>query len=64
MFRSNWSKDEVTGFVIIVFQALCFQSAILVDVPTAELINGGVTLVETTISSAAHSAATSSMLLY
>ena len=64
MFRSCISKDEVTGLFKILLYALCFQLAILVGVPTPELINGGVTLVEITISSAAQSAATSSTLLY
>ena len=58
------SNDEVTGLFKKVLAELCCQLAILVGVPTAELINGGVALVDTTISSAAVSAATSSMLLY
>ena len=45
MFRSCISKVEVTGLFKILLYALCFQLAILVGVPTPELINGGVTLV-------------------
>ena len=60
---SNISRVELTGLVKILLKALCRQLAILVGVPTPDVIIGGVTLVDTTISSAAESAAKSSILL-
>ena len=61
---SNISRVELTGLVKILLKVLCRQLAILVRVPTPDVIIGGVTLVDTTISSAAESAATSSTLPY
>ena len=52
------------GLFNILLYELCLQLAILVGVPTAADIIGGVTLVETTMSSAVQSAATSSISPY
>ena len=63
VLRSNLSTYGPTGLCKILFHVLGFQLASLVEVPTAEDINGKVVFVKTTISSAVHRAATSSILL-
>ena len=57
------STHDPTGFKSLLFQVLCFQFASLVGVPTPVEISGTVILVETIISSAVQSAATSSISL-
>ena len=57
------STDELIGFNKKLFQGLCCQFISFVGVPTPAEISGTVILVDTTTSSAAQSAATSSKLL-